>query len=234
MDLMDQTPEKNPEKLEKDDHLAFVRKVLGIVAAQLAFTLSFCVLTAYNEALGSFLNNLWILIPLFILLIVLMLTLYCSKTLRRKVPHNYILLAAITVVEALYVGAITATYSPESVLLAIGVTAATVASLFVTAMCTPASQHLLKFLIIGLILSAILQVMFLVSLFFLDSISNQFMILYATIGCLASGIFVLVDLVLIMKPGMMDMEDYILGALSLYLDIVRLFIYILMLLGKRN
>jgi FtsH-binding integral membrane protein len=34
-----------------------------------------------------------------------------------------------------------------------------------------------------------------------------------------------------MKPGLMDYDDYILGALNLYLDIVRMFIYLLMLLG---
>ena len=163
-----------------------------------------------------------------------MMVLYCSKDLRRKVPHNYILLGAITVCEALYVGAITASYTPEAVLLAVGVTAATVFSLFLTDLCTPVSRHLMKFMIIGLILSVVLTVMFLVSLFFLNTISNQFLIVYAAIGALASGIFVLVDIVMIMVPGAMDMEDYILGALSLYLDIVRLFIYILMLFGKRR
>ena len=71
-------------------------------------------------------------------------------------------------------------------------------------------------------------------LFFIGTLSSQFMIAYASIGIIASGIFVLVDLIIIMKPGAMDMDDYILGALNLYLDIVRMFIYLLMILGSKK
>lgn len=60
------------------------------------------------------------------------------------------------------------------------------------------------------------------------------MLVYAGLGVICSGIFILVDLLLIMKPGLMEYDDYILGALNLYLDIVRMFVYLLMLLGKRE
>lgn len=85
-----------------------------------------------------------------------MLVLVCSKDIRRRYPINYALLTALTICEAFSISAFTALYTPESVLLAIGVLAATVVSLFVTALVTPVSERLLKFLAIGLILSLVL------------------------------------------------------------------------------
>lgn len=72
---------------------------------------------------------------------------------------------------------------------------------------------------------------FLVILLFASVISQTLMLVYAGLGVICSGIFILVDLLFIMKPGLMDYDDYILGALNLYLDIVRMFVYLLMLLG---
>jgi len=41
-----------------------------------------------------------------------------------------------------------------------------------------------------------------------------------------------IDLIYIMVPGALDLDDYILGALMLYLDIIRMFMFILEILGK--
>ena len=65
-------------------------------------------------------------------------------------------------------------------------------------------------------------------------LSNWMIILYASLGILGSGIFILVDLVVVMKVGLLDTDDYILGALNLYLDIVRMFLYFLMLCGQEK
>ena len=48
------------------------------------------------------------------------------------------------------------------------------------------------------------------------------------------GIYVLIDLVQIMTPEAFGMDDYILGALMLYVDLVRMFIYILAILGSNK
>ena len=49
-----------------------------------------------------------------------------------------------------------------------------------------------------------------------------------------SGIFIIFDLLLIIIPGAVDKEDYIMAALNLYLDIARLFYYILILFGEKK
>jgi FtsH-binding integral membrane protein len=53
-------------------------------------------------------------------------------------------------------------------------------------------------------------------------------------GVLIAGIYILIDLLMILEPGIMKTDDYIMGALMLYLDLVRLFLYILELMGKRK
>ena len=167
-------------------------------------------------------------------LILFTLPLACSKDIRRRTPINYYLLFAVTCFEAIYIAAFASLFEPESVLLALGVCAATVSCLFVTAWFTPISDHILKFMVIGLVISLIMQVMFLVMLFFMSVIPETLMIVYASLGVIGTGIFILVDLFVIMKPGLMDFDDYILGALNLYFDIVRMFVYLLMLLGSRK
>lgn len=49
------------------------------------------------------------------------------------------MLAGITIFEALYLASFTALFTPQSVMLAIGILAVTVASLFIAALITPMS-----------------------------------------------------------------------------------------------
>ena len=58
------------------------------------------------------------------------------------------------------------------------------------------------------------------------------LLLYAGIGVLITGFYILIDLVQIMTPDVVSYDDYILGAMLLYIDIIRMFIYILAILGK--
>ena len=58
---------------------------------------------------------------------------------------------------------------------------------------------------------------------------------YCAIGVLLFSIYLIVDTQLIVNKNGLSKEDYILGALILYMDIVTIFIYILQLLGgNRN
>jgi FtsH-binding integral membrane protein len=51
-------------------------------------------------------------------------------------------------------------------------------------------------------------------------------------GILIYGFYVIVDIKLISER--IDIEDYILGAITLYIDLMSLFIYILMILGEKK
>ena len=64
--------------------------------------------------------------------------------------------------------------------------------------------------------------------------------LYNVLGVLLYSLFLIIDTMMICNKGtgmsnyQIDMDDYVIGALMLYLDIVMLFIYILRLFGDRN
>ena len=48
------------------------------------------------------------------------------------------------------------------------------------------------------------------------------------------GGYIVFALFLLIIPGVTDKDDYILAALRIYIEIARLFFYILMILGKRK
>ena len=52
--------------------------------------------------------------------------------------------------------------------------------------------------------------------------------------CLGVAVYIVFVLLMIIVPDAMDREDYILGALRLYLEIARLFFYLLVLLGNKK
>ena len=57
-------------------------------------------------------------------------------------------------------------------------------------------------------------------------------ILYCTIGIIVSAGLIYLDVFIIMLAGKHAMDEYIYCALLLYIDIIRLLIYLLMLFGK--
>jgi len=84
--------------------------------------------------------------------------------------------------------------------------------------------------ICGLFFALILEI---VSIFFLFSGSNRTaIILYSAAGILIYGMYVIIDLYMIVKR--LEVDDYILGAFTLYLDLINLFMYILRILGSKK
>ena len=57
---------------------------------------------------------------------------------------------------------------------------------------------------------------------------------YSCLVCVISGIYIIFALLMLIIPGMTDKDDYILGALRLYIEIARLFMYVLIILGDKK
>ena len=49
---------------------------------------------------------------------------------------------------------------------------------------------------------------------------------------MSTGSYIITDLFRILERGRIACDDYIMGALALYLDIVRMFMYLLRLFGR--
>ncbi len=54
------------------------------------------------------------------------------------------------------------------------------------------------------------------------------------LSCVCIACYIVLVMLMIILPDAMDKDDYILGALRLYLEIARLFFYILIALGKKK
>lgn len=216
-----------------DARVNFVRKVFGIVAAQLSVTALFIGLSAFSTLYVSFLEATPFLTLLSALgSLVTMLILVFSRELSRTYPKNYYLLGAFTLCESHLVSSITAYYEPLVVFEAMLVTAAIVAALTLYAFTT--KREITYFM--GLIWMLALGSLFvgIVGIFFRGAFMH---LLYALIGTVVAGLYLIYDIKAIMgNHGYLkvDIDDYVRGALNLYIDIIRIFIKILEFLGKDN
>jgi FtsH-binding integral membrane protein len=154
--------------------------------------------------------------------------------LARKVPLNYLILLLFTVAEAYVVAFITTEYEARSVLIATGMTAAVTVALTFYALRT---EH--DFTIAGgalYVFAAVFAVIgFVLAICRVDQQGLLFLI-YSAIAVILFGLYLIYDVQLIVGGGRyeLDNEDYIIGALIVYLDIIMLFIHILELVGKRR
>ena len=148
------------------------------------------------------------------------------------VPVNYGLLLLFTLCESYLMAGIAAKTQPEIVAQALGMTAILVISLTLFAWCTP-----FDFVLCGpvLILCICMSMMLSLIFFFVFS-QKQMHAFYIGIGILIYSIYLVMDTQLIMggKRYEVDIDDYVLGAIILYTDIIMIFLYILQALSNKR
>jgi len=153
-----------------------------------------------------------------------------STTLSRRVPLNYILLTIFTLAQSYCVGFLAGHYSRETVMTAVYLTAALVSALAIYAM-TSKTEITYYGGFILLLTTAGLGVSFLhwiTGFGFLESLS------FAG-GCILSGLYLIYDIKLMMGNDRfkLTLDDYISGAMHLYIDIIRIFVEILQMMQTR-
>jgi len=226
------------KQYEQEEHIGFIRKVLGIVTIQMGVTFLFCVISSLNDKAGAFFKHPLTLILSFILLIFCVCAIAASKKNRRTVPLNYFLLAGATVGETCFLAATAADLKIFSVFAAIAATCLAVAALFVAALYSASSmdrETLLRNMVKAMIVTLILHLIMIVFIVFSFAVKDKALVIGISCGMLViSGAYVMFALLFIIIPGITDKDDYILGALRLYLEIARLFYWILKLLGKKK
>ncbi len=152
----------------------------------------------------------------------------CYKQLARSVPLNYILLFIFCISLSYLVSGICATYDPNIVLMAAVMTVGITMALTLYAMTTKTDFTTCGGILFMLIMALILFGLF--ALFFNVKILYTF---YCTLGVIVYGLYLIMDTQLIMggKTHQISMDDYILGAFILFIDIIMIFLYLLRLFG---
>mmetsp|Transcript_43568 Transcript_43568/g.79340 ORF Transcript_43568/g.79340 Transcript_43568/m.79340 type:complete len:248 (+) Transcript_43568:65-808(+) len=220
----------------QSDQRNFVRKVYGTVAVQLGLTalIASPIATASPAWLQSYGPGLSALS--LVLSLVLLFVGCCARgglsNVMRSYPTNIALLGAFTCAESIMVGLVCTAYEVQSVLLCLALTFGAVGALTAWAVTTDIDttkwgQHLVA-ACMGLSIAGI------VAMFVGSPMLNT---LYATGGALVFAGFLVYDTQLIIgnkheSNHRFQIDDYAFAALMIYMDIVRMFIYLLRLLGE--
>lgn len=215
---------------EMSMRLGFIRKVYGILSMQLILTTFMCFLSITSQSYAKFQNThpalLWVAL---IGSIIVILAICCIPGMSRTVPTNYILLLLFTIFEGYIVSAACSMTNPRIVLMAAAMTCAITIALTVYAWTTKSD-----FTVCGSMLflaSCCLLILGIFAMFF------KFMhVVVATMGIFLYSIYIIYDTQLLIgnKENALDIEDYIFGALMLYLDVINMFLYILQFLKYFN
>ena len=118
----------------------------------------------------------------------------------------------------------------QVVVVAAVMTLAIVLALTMYAIFTP-TDFTIKWGIVIVILMAMLM-LGIFSIFVWSPFLNN---LYCSLGVIVFGIYLVIDTQLIIGGRRLEitMDDYVVGALILYIDIIQIFLYLLALLGKK-
>ena len=186
------------------------------------------------NAFGYFSTTLLCQTTAFFVYLFSIIALLCSKNLRHSVPINYILLFIFTVSMGFIWAGLTAWLTASSVLLSVGVLVVTLMCLFGAALLIPAKPQVIKGILIGMVAALFLQLTLCLTMVFSGYITQGMWILYCSIGVLVCCGLIYIDLFVIMLAGKYAMDEYIYCAILLYVDIMRLLLYILMIFGKKK
>ena len=230
---MEMSNSDNDSIIKSQIRNGFIRKVFGIVIFQLSFTFFF-ILICHTKTIKNFIahnETFWTLIfcSSIICFIVSTCILICKRGLARRVPHNYIILFFITLSESIVCTTASLQYSFDIVIASIFLTIGAAFGIIIYAWRSKKDLSSC-----GMALTA-----FVAQLFFFGFINifirSRFLdMLYCFAATALIGMYLVYDVQLISgKFGKeYSVEDYIFAAMELYIDIIRLFMQILKILGK--
>ncbi|MCJ8732950.1 hypothetical protein PDJAM_G00217310 [Pangasius djambal] len=222
------TPPSNPGSPEAYDlgalwenksiRHAFIRKVYLILAAQLLVTASIVAVFTFVDPVRLFVIQYpviyWVSLGVFF---VTYLVLVCCEQARRRFPQNLILLFIFTLAMSYMAGTISSYYETTAVFLAVGITALVciVVTVFSFQTKVDFTSCTGLFCVLGI-------VVFITGIITAIVLSFQYFLAYDT------------QLLLGNRAYSLSPEEYVFGALSLYTDIIQIFLFLLQITGSSS
>mmetsp|Transcript_16001 Transcript_16001/g.20233 ORF Transcript_16001/g.20233 Transcript_16001/m.20233 type:complete len:267 (-) Transcript_16001:86-886(-) len=214
-----------------EDRLGFIRKVYAILSVMLTFTFGCIAMTKSVADLNDWIRDQWTLALVAALLTIpVLITLFCFIKVARTVPINFILLSMVTGLETFVLMFITSRYTEASIVVAAAMTLAVTIALTIYAFNTDTDFTAMTSAIITI---SIVAFMMSLAFIFIPSKSPWSHVLAAGFVLIYS--FYLVwhtQLIAGGKKEELTLDDYVIGAVILYLDIMYMFVYILKLVGS--
>ena len=220
------------QKIEDSIRSSFITKVYLILLFQLSITSIFIFLSLFSPLYITIVQNyIFLYCFFFIVAFTCVLIPICYPNLYQKVPTNYILLIIFTISFSYDVSYITSFYTANSVLFAVFLTFVMVVTLTLYA-----KYQTKDFTIYGGVFYVLLNCLIFGSLLliFIDVSIFNFIVTVCSIICFSGYIIYDTQLILGKRSREFSIDDYILAAMNLYLDIINLFLEILRLFGNNN
>lgn len=203
---------------------------MSIIGIQMLITAVFCLFAVFSSGYVQWQrDNLWLIYICLILNIVALISLVCFRSVCKKVPQNYILLFTFTAGESYIISFACGQTKPEIVLQAVGLTSLLVFSLVIYAIKTRKDITLkITFFIYAPI--ALLALIIVAALFQSELLSMFISLLIIAVF----SAYLVFDVQRLQgnKKFKYDLDDYIIAALDIYMDIVIIFLEILKLFSK--
>ncbi|CAG4946591.1 unnamed protein product [Parnassius apollo] len=209
----------------------FIRKVYSILMCQLLITMGFIALFLFHEPTKRWVaQNSYLFWVAFGVMFVCLIAMACCPEVRRKAPTNFIFLFIFTLAMSFLLGITTSVYDVKEVMMAVGITAGVCLALTLFAF-----QTKWDFTMMGGALVAASMVLLLFGIITIFTPRNDIVnLVYAAAGALLFSLYLVYDTQLMMggkHKYSISPEEYIFGALNLYLDIINIFIFILSIIG---
>lgn len=211
----------------------FIRKVYGLVCVQLLATalLAAPMATASDTWLEAH-SALFLCSTFGFLVLAVALTCGMSRLLRQY-PYNLVILAMFTALEAVSVGFFCAMYEVQSVLFCLAATATIAGVLTLFAFKTKVDTTSL-----GGYLRAMSLSLFFIGLAGIFLRVPLLQVAYSIGGAILFSGYIVYDTQLIVggkhQEKRFSIDDYVLAALNLYMDLIRLFMFLLRLFGEQR
>ena len=221
---------------EQHVRMGFVRKVYGILSAQLLLTT--LIATPFQRLTPAQVQaNSWVLVLSSIVLMATMCSMLCCGQQMRTFPTNYLFLSIITVCMGVLVGFSSAMYTWQSVVLCAAVTVVIFLGLTVYAWTsttdfTGYGPYLFAFMLVLMVFGFTLSILSLCGVYI-----RWMVMFYDLLGVLLFVFYIVFDTQMIIggkHKVQFTLDDYAFASLNLYLDIINLFLHLLRLLGDRK
>lgn len=218
----------------------FIKKVYLILSCQLTVTFGITCLFFFIDSIHLFIHtHSWLYWISYAIFLTTYITLVCCGNVRRNYPTNLIALCIFTLAMSYMVGTITSFYAYtsdglETVLVSLGICVVVVFSVSIFAI-----QTRFDFTGCGGFLFAFSMGLFMfgiIAIIFAATGNSVLYTVYAWLAAVLFTMFLVYDTQLIIggRKHEISSEEYIYGALQLYIDIVYLFLIILSLVGGSN
>ncbi|XP_036401791.1 protein lifeguard 3-like [Megalops cyprinoides] len=215
---------------------AFIRKVYLILSIQLFVTVGLVAVFTFVKPVKGFVReNPGVYWASFAVYLVTHIVLVCCKGPRRRFPWNIILLAIFTLAMSYMTGTISSYYDTKAVFLALVITV--VVCVIVSVFCFQTKVDFtscgglfcvlgIVVMVTGIIATIVLSIKYIPWLH----------MVYAAIGAIVYTLFLAYHTQLLIgnRKHSISPEEYVFGALSLYVDIVQIFLFLLQIIGAAS